>query len=79
MSALSCAQAMQQFFAYLDRALAGEALEDLETHLDACLACCEKLAFSRRLDGFVKAKLPDSPLPADLEGRIRDALARVEP
>jgi anti-sigma factor (TIGR02949 family) len=73
MSVLSCAQAMQRFFAYLDRALAGEALEDLEAHLEACLACCDKLAFSRELDAFVKQRL-HSPLPRRLEARVRRAL-----
>jgi anti-sigma factor (TIGR02949 family) len=76
MTRLSCEKAVGQFFAYLDRALAGEALADLEAHLEACLSCCDKLAFSRQLDDFVKARLPDSALPAGLEARIRQALTR---
>ena len=36
---LTCEQAVQQFFAYLDRALAGEPLDDLEAHLESCLSC----------------------------------------
>lgn len=74
MSALTCAEAVTRFFAYLDRALAGEALEDLEAHLEACLDCCDKLAFSRQLDAFVKDRLPDSPVPPGLEARVRRAL-----
>jgi mycothiol system anti-sigma-R factor len=76
MTRLSCEQAVRQFFAYLDRALSGEALADLEAHLEACLSCCDKLAFSRRLDAFVKARLPEEVMPAHLEARIREALAR---
>jgi hypothetical protein len=68
---------MQEFFSYLDRALAGEALEDLEAHLNECLSCCEKLAFSRRLDAFVKDRLPDAAVPGDLAGRVREAIARA--
>ena len=75
MSAMTCEQAVRRFFTYLDRALAGEALQDLETHLEACLACCDRLAFSRRLDAFVQSRLPDAPVPADLEARVRRALA----
>jgi anti-sigma factor (TIGR02949 family) len=71
---LSCEQAVQQFFAYLDRALAGEPLDDLEAHLESCLSCCDKLAFSRRLDRFVKHRLPEVPLPDELEARIRRTL-----
>lgn len=71
---LSCSQAVQRFFAYLDRALEDEALADLEAHLETCLDCCEKLEFSRRLDAAVKARLAAAPLPEGIEARIRRAL-----
>ncbi len=76
MGPLTCEQAVQQFFGYLDRALAGEPLHELEAHLEACLDCCDKLGFSRQLDAFVKERLPDRPMPPALETRIRDALRR---
>jgi len=75
MSAMTCQQAVRQFFTYLDRALAGEELQDLEAHLDACLSCCDRLAFSRQLDAFVQERLPDAPVPTELEARVRRALA----
>ncbi len=68
---LSCKEVVDQFFAYLDGALAGGPLAALEEHLEACLDCCEKLAFSRKLDAFVKARLGDAPLPEGIEERIR--------
>jgi anti-sigma factor (TIGR02949 family) len=76
MTRLSCEQAMRQFFAYLDRALSGDSLADLEAHLETCLSCCDKLAFSRQLDAFVKSRLPDETVPAGLEARIREVLSR---
>lgn len=76
MGRLTCDEAVRQFFAYLDRALAGEPLHDLETHLESCLDCCDKLAFSRQLDSFIRERLPDSPMPPTLEARIREALRR---
>jgi anti-sigma factor (TIGR02949 family) len=72
---LSCEQAVQQFYAYLDRALKGEHLEDLEAHLKSCLDCCDRLDFSRRLDAIVKSRLEEVPLPEGIEERIRRALA----
>jgi anti-sigma factor (TIGR02949 family) len=75
MNRLTCEQAVAQLFAYLDRALAGDALADLEGHLQSCLACCDKLAFSRQLDAFVKSRLEAPPVPAELEARVRRALA----
>jgi mycothiol system anti-sigma-R factor len=75
---LTCEQAVTQFFAYLDRALSGEEFVNLEAHLQACLDCCDKLAFSRELDDFVKRHLPDNPVPATLEARVRRALERAQ-
>jgi anti-sigma factor (TIGR02949 family) len=77
MSRLSCEQAVSQFFAYLDRALSGEPLDDFEAHLQTCLSCCDKLAFSRQFDAFVRSRLPEAAVPASLETRIRQALART--
>jgi anti-sigma factor (TIGR02949 family) len=74
MKPLSCGEAVQQFFAYLDRALAGESLEALEEHLEACLDCCDRLRFSRSLDAFVKGRLGGAPLPDGIEERIRRAI-----
>jgi anti-sigma factor (TIGR02949 family) len=77
MTALSCEQAVKLFFGYLDRALSGEPLEDLEAHIETCLSCCDKLAFSRQLDDFIKARCVEVPVPDDLESRVRLALARA--
>lgn len=71
---LTCEQAVQQFFAYLDRALQGESLEALEAHLSACLDCCDRLEFGRKLDATVKRRLAEGPLPDGIEERIRRAL-----
>ncbi len=73
---LNCAEAVRQFFAYLDRALSGESLEALEAHLQTCLDCCDRLDFSRSLDDFVKARLGEAPLPEGIEERIRRAIDR---
>ena len=77
MGQLTCSEAVQRFFAYLDRALASDAFDDLEAHLAECMACCDKLAFTRQLDAFVKDHLPDHPMPPTLESRVRRALHRA--
>jgi len=74
MKSMRCEQAIQELFLYLDRALAGERLEALEVHLQNCLNCCDRLSFNRSLDGFVKERLGDAPLPDGIEQRIRRAI-----
>ena len=74
MNAMSCQDAQRRFFAYLDRALAGEDVESLEAHLEACLECCDRLAFSRRLDSFVRSRLGEAALPEGIEERVHRAL-----
>ena len=71
---MSCDDAFRAFFSYLDGACAGEQLEALEAHIAACLDCCDRLEFSRRLDTFVKARMGQAPLPSGAEERIRRAL-----
>ena len=68
---MTCEDAVRQFFAYLDRALAGEALESLEAHLATCLDCCDRLQFSRELDEFVKARVGEPAVPEHVEARVR--------
>lgn len=77
MTPLTCEQAVKQFFVYLDRALSGESLDDMEAHLQECMSCCDKLAFSRQLDAFIKGRLPENPVPAGLEARVRRALSQA--
>jgi anti-sigma factor (TIGR02949 family) len=74
---MTCQQAVSQFFAYLDRALDGQSISDLERHLEQCLDCCDRLQFSRRLDTFVKDRLGVDPLPEGVEERLRRGLERA--
>ena len=71
---MTCEQAVRLFFSYIDRALAGEKLEDLHHHLEACLDCCDRLQFSRQVDAFVRDRVADEPLPDGLEARLRERI-----
>ena len=73
---MTCAEAVRQFFAYLDRAISGEPLDALEAHLENCLDCCDRLQFSRRLDTFVMS-LGETRLPHGLQERIRLGITRA--
>jgi mycothiol system anti-sigma-R factor len=71
---MTCEQAVRLFFSYIDRALAGEKLENLQQHLEACIDCCDRLQFSRQIETFVRDRVTDEPLPDGLESRLRDRL-----
>ena len=77
MKPIACSEATQQFFAYLDRVLSGESLEALEAHLEECLACCDQLQFTRKLDAFVKERARHTSTPPGLEERLKSALRRT--
>ena len=78
MRRMSCEEAVREFFAYLDRALSGDALELLQAHLRDCLDCCDRLQFSRQVNSVVKTRLADGTLPEGLEGRVRERLEKLE-
>ena len=77
MKPIACSEATQQFFAYLDRVLSGESLEALEAHLENCLACCDQLEFTRKLDAFVKERVRHTSIPLGMEERLKSALRRA--
>jgi len=77
MKPIACSEAMQQFFAYLDRVLSAESLEALEAHLENCLSCCDQLEFTRKLDAFVKERVRYSSMPLGMEERLKSALRRA--
>lgn len=79
MDAMSCADAQRRFFEYLDRALGGEDAEALEAHLEACLECCDRVQFSRRLDSFVRSRLGEAVQPPGLAERVQRSLAAAAP
>ena len=71
---MTCEQAVRLFFSYIDRALAGEKLEDFQHHLEACLDCCDRMQFSRQVDAFVRDRIAEEPLPDGLETRLRERI-----
>ena len=71
---MTCEQAVRLFFSYIDRVLAGEKLEDLQHHLEACLDCCDRVQFSRQVDAFVRDRIAEEPLPDGLETRLRERI-----
>ena len=70
---MTCDQAVRLFFSYLDRALAGETQEDLKSHMEACLDCCDRLQFSREVDAFVRDRIGDEAAARRPRGTVAGA------
>lgn len=74
---MTCDEAVRSFLAYLDQALKGRKLEDLENHLNHCIDCCDHLEFTRRVNAFVGVKVANEEVPPDLVSRI-ESLTKPE-
>lgn len=74
-SDISCEEALERVFAYLDHDLDEHARGEMERHLHRCRGCFSRTEFERRL----KAQLRDTgriDAPAALQTRIGQLLRR---
>jgi mycothiol system anti-sigma-R factor len=74
---ITCAEAVEQLWAYLDGALTSEDKAALEEHLAFCRVCCGEVEFAKELRGFLAHSAAEE-LPEDVRARLvatLDALA----
>ena len=74
---ISCAEAVERLWAYLDGTLAAEDREALEKHLGICRDCCGEAEFARELRGFL-ARSAGEELPEDVRARLIASLDDLE-
>jgi mycothiol system anti-sigma-R factor len=70
---ITCAEAVEQLWAYLDGALAAEDKAALEEHLGFCRVCCGEVEFAEELRGFL-ARSVSEELPEDVRSRLLSTL-----
>lgn len=74
---ITCAEAVQQLWEYLDGMVAESDREAIEEHLSFCRRCCGELDFAEELRRFLAQ--PDEPsLPADVRERLLATLNELE-
>lgn len=73
---ITCAEAVQQLWAYLDRELPEQERERVERHLDFCRTCCGELEFAEELHRFMESQRRDE-LPPEVQQRLEDLLAEL--
>lgn len=74
---ISCSEAVERLWAYLEHELEGSRRVDVDQHLAFCRRCCGELEFARELRAFmVDAARPE--LPADVERRLTSFLRELD-
>lgn len=70
---ISCAEAVEQLWAYLDGALSDDQKAALEEHLAFCRVCCGEVEFAEELRAFL-ARSAAEELPDDVRARLTATL-----
>jgi mycothiol system anti-sigma-R factor len=74
---ITCAEAVEQLWAYLDGSLTVEDKAKLEEHLGFCRVCCGEVEFAKELRGFL-ARSAAEELPDDVRARLIATLDQLE-
>jgi mycothiol system anti-sigma-R factor len=74
---ITCAEAVEGLWAYLDGALTTDDKAALEEHLGFCRVCCGEVEFAQELRGFLKRSAAVE-LPQDVRARLLASLDELE-
>lgn len=66
---ITCAEAVERLWAYLDGALTPEDKAALEEHLTFCRVCCGEVEFAKELRGFLRRSAGEE-LPREVRRRL---------
>jgi mycothiol system anti-sigma-R factor len=75
---IDCREAVRRMWAYLDRSLADQPVEEFETHVETCQRCCGELEFSRHLREMVAETDTAQAIPPEVRSRVELLLADAE-
>jgi mycothiol system anti-sigma-R factor len=74
---ITCAEAVQQLWAYLDGVVDEPSRAAIDEHLSFCRRCCGEAEFAVELRSFMAA-LAAEQLPDDVRARLAATLDRLE-
>lgn len=75
MSETDCNDILTQIESYIDREVDGSLYEEIESHLELCPPCLERVDFRMRLKEIISAKCCSEAVPQELADRIRALLS----
>jgi mycothiol system anti-sigma-R factor len=73
---ITCAEAVQQLWEYLDGVVEPSQRELIDEHLSFCRRCCGELEFAEELRGFLATHAKDD-LPPDVRERLTATLEEL--
>ena len=79
MTVLTCEQAQEKLFDFLDRELTEEEAALVREHVAKCGPCSDSFASTQDFIDCVKGKLSQTKLPDELIQRIASALEQIDP
>lgn len=74
---ISCAEAVERLWAYLDGALTANDKAALEEHLGFCRVCCGEVEFAQELRGFLARSIGEQ-MPEDVRARLIASLDELD-
>jgi len=74
---ITCAEAVQQLWDYLDGVVEETDRQAIEEHLSFCRRCCGELDFAEELRRFL-AQPDEQNMPADVKARLLATLTELE-
>lgn len=74
---ISCREAVQQLWRFLDEELETTARQSVEEHLEYCVYCCGELEFVGELRDLLGSQTT-SDLPADVRDRLESFLDQID-
>jgi anti-sigma factor (TIGR02949 family) len=75
---ISCSEAVEQLWGYLDREIPTRDADAVEQHLAFCRRCCGEVEFARELRGML-ASAARVELPAEVEAQLNRVLDELDP
>jgi mycothiol system anti-sigma-R factor len=75
---ITCAEAVQQLWQYLDQTLEPDAREKVGEHLAFCRQCCGELEFANLLQDFLRDSGNAEELPPDVRTRLERFVADLK-
>jgi anti-sigma factor (TIGR02949 family) len=71
---ITCKQAVDRLWEYLDRNLRGLEQDEIDEHLGVCRHCCGELEFAEKIREMLRRPVRPAELPPEIQTRLDSLL-----